>query len=65
MARRELCDDLHRLLRLIEERHSLPHAIDTTPAMRLRAGLLATLRGLEDLHGFQQSIPPKRAKRAA
>ena len=65
MARLELRDDLHALLRRLEERHALPTPMDTSAPMRLRAGLLATLRAFEDLHGFEQRIPVRRARKEA
>ena len=62
MARRELCDDLYRLLRLVEERHGLPTPIDVAPPMQLRAALMAMIRALEAMHGLPQRIPPKRQR---
>lgn len=65
MARLELRDDLHRLLRTFEERHALPTPIDAAAPMRMRAALLATLRAFEDLHGLERAIPERRRREAA
>lgn len=61
MARRELAADLHSLLRQLEDRHGLP-AGEGSPAMEMRHGLLRLLRGYEAMHGFEQSIPIRRAR---
>lgn len=66
MARAELADDLYRLIRTLEDRHCLPVADPAHPAMRLRSGLMETLRGFEALHQMTpRLISPRRRSRAA